>query len=355
MLAYIIRRILWSIPVVLLLTFTVFTLMRAIPGGPFDAVGDKSLPASVRENLERRNHLDWGLGWQFSSYVLGDDITGAICNTLTVLPGCEAVRATAHLGVSQGLIRGDLGMALKLRGRTVNDLVAESFPVSFQLGVISIFIALLIGVPAGILAALKQNTIIDYTASFVAVLGLSIPSLVLGPLLIWIFPLNLDMFAIAGWDAKPPFFLGLFPTSLGAEFWNHAILPAVTLGTGFSATIARLTRASLLQVIREDYIRTARAKGLREQIVVIRHALKNSLIPVITVLGPLVVVVVTGTFVVEQIFGIPGMGKHFVTSIGNRDYTIITSVTLIYAVLLVIGNLIVDLLYGWLDPRIRYN
>jgi oligopeptide transport system permease protein len=187
------------------------------------------------------------------------------------------------------------------------------------------------------------------------VLGLSIPNLVLGPLLIWLFPLTLDMFAISGWGAKEPFFLGVFPTSYGVDFWSHAALPALTLGTGFSASIARLTRASLLQVIREDYIRTARAKGLREQVVVIRHALKNSLIPVITVLGPLVVAVVTGTFVVEQIFGIPGMGKHFVTSIGNRDYTVITSVTLIYAILLVIGNLMVDLMYGWLDPRIRYS
>jgi oligopeptide transport system permease protein len=229
---------------------------------------------------------------------------------------------------------------------------------------IAMTLAVLIGVPAGVMAALKQNSWIDYSSSFLAVLGLSIPNLVLGPLLIWIFPLTLgrlypdtigEMFRIATWGAKPPFFLGLFPTELGLEFWSRAALPAITLGTGFSAAIARLTRASLLQVIREDYIRTARAKGLREQLVVIRHALKNSLIPVITVLGPLLVAVVTGTFVVEQIFGIPGMGKHFVTSIGNRDYSVITGVTLIYAVLLVFGNLMVDIIYGWLDPRIRYD
>lgn len=364
MLAYIIRRILWSIPVILLLAFAIFALMRAIPGGPFDFAGDKSLPKAVTQNLERRHHLDWALGWQFSSYVLGDDVTGAICRGLPFIPGCEAVRATADLGVSKGLIRGDLGIALKLRGRTVNDLVKETFPISFQLGVIAIALAVLIGIPAGIFAALKQNTWVDYTSSFVAVIGLSIPSLVLGPLLIWIFPLTLgqrypdtigEMFKIATWGAKPPFLLGLFPTSLGLTFWSHAALPVITLGTGFSAVIARLTRASLLQVIREDYIRTARAKGLREQIVVLRHALKNSLIPVVTVLGPLFVAVVTGTFIVEQIFGIPGMGKHFVTSIGNRDYTVITGVTLIYAVLLVLGNLAVDIIYAWLDPRIRYS
>ncbi|MBN1219306.1 MAG: ABC transporter permease [Anaerolineae bacterium] len=363
MFAYIIRRIIWSIPVILLLAFAIFALMRAIPGGPFDFVGDKSLPQSVRDNLERRHHLDWSLGWQFSSYVLGDDITSAICQVLSFVPSCEQVQATAGLGVSKGLIRGDLGLALRLKGRTVNELVKESFPISFQLGIIAMTLAIMIGIPAGILAALKQNSWIDYSSSFVAILGLSIPNLVLGPLLIWIFPLTLgraypDLFGwipIATWGAKPPFFLGMFPTNLGADFWRHALLPSIALGTAFSASIARLTRASLLQVIREDYIRTARAKGLHERTIVIIHALKNSLIPVITVIGPLLVAVVTGTFVVEQIFGLPGMGKHFVTSIGNRDYTIITGVTLIYAVLLVFANLVVDIIYGWLDPRIRYE
>jgi ABC-type dipeptide/oligopeptide/nickel transport system permease component len=364
LLAYVIRRVLWSIPVLLLLTFAVFALMRAIPGGPFDFVGDKSLPKAVVQNLERRHHLDWPLGWQFSSYVLGDDITGTICNGLSFLSSCDLVRPSAHLGVSSGLIRGDLGMALHLRGRTVNDLVEESFPISFQLGIVAMTLAVLIGVPAGVLAALKQNSWTDYGSSFLAVLGLSIPNLVLGPLLIWIFPLTLGqlfpntigaMFKVATWGAKPPFFLGIFPTSLGLQFWSHAALPAITLGTGFSAAIARLTRASLLQVIREDYIRTARAKGLRERTVVIAHALKNSLIPVITVLGPLLVAVVTGTFVVEQIFGIPGMGRHFVTSIGNRDYPLITGVTLIYAVLLVLANMVVDIVYAWLDPRICFD
>lgn len=365
MISYIVRRILWSIPVILLLAFAIFALMRAIPGGPFDFVGDKSLPKAVVENLERRHHLDWGLGWQFSSYVLGDDITGAVCSGLSFLPGCDAVQATVHLGVSKGLIRGDLGMALKLRGRTVNDLVAESFPISFQLGLLAMVVAVVVGLPAGIFAALRQNSWVDYSSSFVAIIGLSIPSLVLGPLLIWVFPLTLgqlyphtigEMFSIATWGAKPPFILGLFPTNIfSLEFWSHAALPVITLGLGFTAIIARLTRASLLQVIREDYIRTARAKGLREQVVVLRHALKNSLIPVITVLGPLLVAVVTGTFIVEQIFGIPGMGKHFVTSIGNRDYTVITGVTLFYAVLLVLANLVVDIIYAWLDPRIRLS
>jgi oligopeptide transport system permease protein len=340
---------------ILLLAFVIFALMQAIPGGPFDFAGDKSLPKSVVQNLERRYHLDWALGWQFSSYVLGDDVTGGICRGLSFLPGCDLVQASAHLGVSDGLIRGDLGMALRLRGRTVNDLVKESFPVSFQLGIIALTLSVLIGLPAGIFAALRQNSLVDYGSSFVAVLGLSIPSMVLGPLLIWIFPLTLGWFSIATWGAKPPFIWGIFPSSFGWEFWSRAALPAITLGTGFSAIIARLTRASLLQVIREDYIRTARAKGLKEGVVVISHALKNSLIPVVTVLGPLLAAVITGTFIVEQIFGIPGMGKHFITSISNRDYTVITSVSLIYAIILVLANLAVDIIYAWLDPRIRFD
>jgi ABC-type dipeptide/oligopeptide/nickel transport system permease component len=361
--AYIVRRLLWSIPVLLLLAFAILFLMTLIPGGPFDFAGDKKLPAAVTENLKRRYHLDWPFFWQYTSYVLGDDVTGVICQGLSFAPGCDKVQASAGLGVSQGLIRGDLGMAMRLRGRTVNDLVKESFPVSLQLGMIAMTLSILIGLPAGVFAALKQNTWIDYGSSFVAIVGMSIPSLVLGPLLIWIFPLTLGQLypnvfgwiPISTWGAEPPFFLGMFPTTLGPNFWSHALLPCVALGVALSASIARLTRASLLQVIREDYIRTARAKGLHERTVIVIHALKNSLIPVVTMLGPLLVGIVTGTFVIERIFGIPGMGKHFVNSIGNRDYTIITGVTMVYAVLLVLANLVVDIIYAWLDPRIRYD
>jgi ABC-type dipeptide/oligopeptide/nickel transport system permease component len=287
--------------------------------------------------------------------VLGDDVMGFVCETASAIPGCDAVLKTYELGVSRGLIRGDLGMAMRQRGRTINAIVGESFPVSFQLGVLAVALAVAIGIPLGTMAALKQNTWADYGSSFLAILGLSIPALVLGPLLIYIFALKLDWFPVSTWGAKPPFILGLFPRNIGLDFISHAVLPTVALGTVFSASIARLTRASLLQVIREDYIRTARAKGLRERIVVARHALKNSLIPVITVLGPLFAAVVTGTFVVEQIFGIPGMGKHFVTSIGNRDYPLITGVTFIYMMLLVFANLLVDLAYAWVDPRIRFD
>ena len=332
---YIIRRILWFIPVLFAVTLATFVLVRAIPGGPFDFVGDKSLPPAVVANLEAKYHIDWPIWKQFVSYLIGDDFLDPE-------------------GSSRGLIRGDLGPSFRYRNRTVNEMLAVSLPVSAQLGILALALALLIGIPMGIVAALKQNTIVDYGATFVAILGRSIPNMVLGPLLIWIFALKLGWFPVATWGAKPPYFLGFIPKPT-LDFFTHAALPAIALGTALSALIARLMRASLLQVIREDYIRTARAKGLRERVVITHHALKNSLIPVMTILGPLFAAILTGTFIVEQIFGVPGMGKHFTQSIGNRDYAVITGVTLIYGIFLVIGNLMVDISYAWLDPRIRYE
>ena len=185
--------------------------MRALPGGPFDFSGDKSLPKAVTENLKRRYHLDWAMPWQFSSYLLGDDVASAICGTVPVLAGCDKVLTSTNLGVARGLIRGDLGMAMRQRGRTVNDIIGESFPISLQLGILAIAFGLLTGIPLGTFAALHQNSWIDYTASFVAVLGLSVPSLVLGPVLIWVFALNLGWFPVSTWGAKPPFFLGFIP------------------------------------------------------------------------------------------------------------------------------------------------
>ena len=189
----------------------------------------------------------------------------------------------------------------------------------------------------------------------VAIFGVSVPAIVLGPILVWIFGVSLKWLPPTGWGAKPPYVLGFFPSNLGPDFFRYAIMPSIALGLGSSAIIARLTRASLLQVIREDYIRTARAKGLAERTVVTRHALKNSLIPVVTVIGPMFAALITGTFVAETIFGIPGLGKYFVNSITNRDYPVIMGTILLYAILLVIANLVVDVLYGFLDPRIRYN
>ncbi|MGQ9555267.1 MAG: ABC transporter permease [Anaerolineae bacterium] len=321
---YIIRRLLWSIPVLLALLLAVFLLMHAIPGGPFDFAGDKSLPESTVRNLERLYGLDKPLHEQFISYI------------------------------SAIILHGDLGPSFRQRGRTVNDIVGESLPISAQLGIMAIGLALLIGIPAGIIAALNHNRAPDYAASFFAILGVSIPALVMGPLLYWLFALKLGWLPVALWGAERPFILGFIPIPT-AKFIKHAILPVLALGTGLSASIARLTRASLLQVIREDYIRTAKAKGLRERLVIVRHALKNSLIPVVTVLGPMFAAIVTGTVVIEAIFGIPGMGKYFVQGISNRDYPLIMGVTLVYAVILVFANLAVDITYAWLDPRIRFS
>lgn len=324
MFAYVVRRLLWSIPVLFMIILVTFSLARALPGGPFDRAGDKSLPESIRQNLEARYNLDKPYAVQFGLYL-------------------------------RGLLKGDLGPSFSYRGRSVNDLIAETFPISAQVGILSILLGAIIGIPAGILGALRQNTWLDYMSSFVAVLGLSIPNLVLAPLLIYIFAVKLGWFPAARWGVNyKQLYFGIFPP-MTAKFWLHAVLPVVTLGTGYAAIFARLSRASLLQTVREDYIRTARAKGLRNSRIIIRHALRNSMIPVVTLLGPLFAAVVTGTFIVEFIFGIPGMGDFFITSVGNRDYQIILGSILTYSVLLVLANLFVDIAYAWMDPRIRYE
>jgi len=321
---YIIRRILWFIPVLFAIMAVTFGLAHAIPVGPFDFAGEKALPESVRQNLMRKYHLDEPLYMQFARWIWD-------------------------------LLHFDLGPSFYHRNQTVNDILKRTFPISMQLGVLAILLALIIGIPAGTFAALKQNTWTDYVSTFVAVLGVSIPNMVLGPLLMWIFAIKLNWFPAARWGTDyTKLILGFIPP-LNVKFITHAVLPVVTLGTALSAQIARLTRASLLQVIREDYIRTARAKGLAERTVVIVHALKNSLIPVVTILGPMFAAIVTGTLIVEQIFGIAGMGKFFVTSVTNRDYPVIMGTILLYSILLVIANLFVDITYAWLDPRIRFE
>ncbi len=321
---YMIRRILWFLPVLFGIALVNFVAARAMPGGPFDFAGDRTIPASIVANLERKYHLDWPMWKQFGQYLLD-------------------------------LMRGDLGPSFYYRSLTVNDILKQTFPVSLQLGILSLLLALAIGVPFGTFAALRHNTWVDYSSSFVAILGVSIPNIVMGPLLIWIVALKLGWFPVARWGADyTQFTLGFIPP-MTVKFWKHAVLPTVALGTGLSASIARLTRASLLQVVREDYIRTARAKGLRERAVIVVHALKNALIPVITILGPLFAAIVTGTFVVERIFGINGMGQHFVNSINNRDYPVVMGTMLLYSLLLVIANLAVDMTYAWLDPRIRFE
>jgi oligopeptide transport system permease protein len=323
MINYIIRRLLIAIPVIFLMVLATFLLIQAVPGGPFDAVGERPMPEHMRLILERRYGLDKEWYEQFGLYLIN-------------------------------LLQGDLGPMFRERSQTVNDIVKQTFPVSFQLGMMAVFLAYAIGLPAGIIAALRRNTIVDYSVTTLAVLAASIPNLVLAPILILIFGVALDWFPIAFWGAEPPFILGIFPKPT-FEFFHHAVLPVFALGTAYAAGIARLTRAGLLDVMSADYIRTARAKGLRERAVVVIHALKNSLIPVATNLGPILAFAVTGSLVVEQIFALNGMGRRFVSSVTQREYFLLTSLTLIFGILLVLGNLLVDILYAWLDPRIRYD
>ena len=304
---YIVRRFLFFIPVLFVIALITFVTMRTIPGGPFDFRGDKALPPTVVANLEAKYHLDDPLWKQFVDYLWG-------------------------------VIRLDFGPSYRQRGRTVNDIIGGTLVTSAELGAVSLFFSVLLGLPTGILAALKQNSLVDYVSTFIAVVGRSVPSIVMGPLLMWIFALQLGLFPTSGWG-RP----------------IQVVLPAVTLGAYFAAYIARLTRASLLQVVGEDYIRTARAKGLAERAVIVGHALKNSLIPVVTIMGPIFAAVLTGTFVVEQIFAIPGMGRHFVSSVNNRDYPVVMATTLVYAAAIALANLFVDITYAFLDPRIRYD
>ncbi len=323
MLRYIIRRLLIAIPVVFLVILATFVLVHAMPGGPFDAVGMKAMPEHIKIVLERRYGLDKPLYEQFARYVLN-------------------------------IFKGDFGPMFREPSQTVADIIKQTFPISIQLGLMSMIVAFVLGIPIGIVAALNHNSFLDYFVTFTAVLSRSVPNIVLAPLLIYVFAVQLDWFPVAFWGASPPFFLGFIPRFTG-EFFMHAFLPVMSLGTGMAAGIARLTRAGLLEVLSSDYIRTARAKGLRERAVIVIHALKNSLIPVVTVLGPMMAALITGSFVIELMFAINGMGRRFVTSIGQREYFLQTSLVLLYGFLLVMANLMVDLMYAWFDPRIRYD
>lgn len=323
MVRYIIRRLLIAIPVVFLVILATFVLVQSMPGGPFDAVGTRAMPENMIRILERRYGLDKPLYEQFFLYVVN-------------------------------IFKGDFGPMFREPAQTVRDVIGQTFPVSVQLGLMSTIVAFVIGIPIGIIAALNHNTVVDYVATFLAVVSISIPALVLGPVLIYFFALKLQWFPIAFWGENPPFFLGFIPP-LSRDFFAHAALPVFSLGTGAAAGIARLTRAGLLEVLSSDYIRTARAKGLRERVVIVVHALKNSLIPVATILGPLLANILTGAFITETIFAINGMGRRFVNSIGQREYFLQTGLVLIYGILLVMANLMVDIMYAWLDPRIRYD
>jgi oligopeptide transport system permease protein len=297
---------LWLIPVLLVTTVLTFGLMHSVPGNPFQKA-DRPLPPQLLKQLMTYYHLDEPLYRQYLEYM-------------------------------GNVIHGDFGPSYQYLNRSVNDIVRGGFPVSIMLGLLALLVALIIGLPLGIVSALRQNTPADYFSMFFALTGVSVPAMTMGPLLIWIFALKLGILPVARWGT-----------------WQQAILPAFTLGIGSAAILARLTRASMLQVLREDYIRTARAKGVSESGIMIRHALRNALIPVVTVVGPMAAGLLTGSLVVERIFAIPGLGKYYVDAVGVRDYPVIMGTTLLYAVVLVVANLLVDITYTWIDPRIKLS
>ena len=335
---YIIRRLLWLVVVLFVVSAITFIMMRLVPGGPFNT--DRGVPDAIIANLERRYNLDAPLVEQYFDYIAGlaiphiteGDWRRSISEDYLVnipLP---------ILGEGVAFRWMNFGPSLTRRSQTVSAIIGDTLPVSMQLGLAAMLIGMVIGVPLGILAALRRNTWADYLGMSVAILGVSVPAIILGPILQYVLGVGLRWLPVSGWGT-----------------FAQVIMPAFALGFAQSALIARLTRASLLQVLNEDYIRTARAKGLHNRTVIIVHALKNALIPVITVIGPLAAALLTGTFVVEIIFGIPGLGKFFVNSIINRDYTIIMGTVLLYAWFLVVANLVVDIVYAWIDPRIRYT
>ena len=336
--------------VLLAVSAITFLLMHAVPGGPFDT--EKRIPEAQKELIEEVYHLNDPLIIQYRDY-----ISNVFFPRVNIEPPDEnSVMVDYLININVGSMWFkwmNFGPSYTSKSRSVSDIMKEQFPVSLQLGIMALLVSVVIGIPLGIASAIKHNSYIDYLSMTVAIIGVSVPVIVIGPIMMRIFGISLKWLPPTGWGTRPPYILGIFPSKLDWNYFKYAIMPAFALGTGSSAIIARLTRASLLQVLGEDYIRTARAKGLHERMVIIRHALKNGMIPVVTIFGPLFAAIVTGSFVTESIFGIPGLGAYFVSSIGNRDYPVIMGTILLYVLVLVISNLFVDLTYAVLDPRIR--
>ena len=305
---YFIRRVLSLIPTLLIIVTLSFFMIRLAPGGPF--AREKEVPELILQNLLKRYHMDEPLGKQYLRY-LGD------------------------------IIRWDLGPSFRYRDVTVNEIIDQGLPVSMTLGITSLLLAVISGVSVGIISALKQNKWPDYVAVSVAVVGISVPLFVMGPVLQLFIGMRLKLLPMGQW--------------ISVHGWKAVILPAVTLSFPYFAYIARLSRASILEVLRSDYIRTARAKGLKESVVVWKHVLKGALLPVVTYLGPAFSGIVTGSVVIESVFLVPGIGRPFIQSAINRDYTLIMGEVVVYSIILIMANLIVDIVYGFLDPRISYK
>ncbi|WP_172372984.1 ABC transporter permease [Sporosarcina jiandibaonis] len=302
---YIVKRFLMMIATIFIISTLTFFLMHSLPGSPFDE--ERTSNPTIQANLEKFYKLDQPIGVQYVYYL-------------------------------KSIVTFDFGPSIKKPNDTVNNLLARGFPISFELGIITMLVAVVSGIILGTFAALRHNGIIDYFAMAFAVVGISVPNFVLATLLIQQVAVNWELLPTATWSSP-----------------LHMILPTLALATGPTAIIARLTRASMLEVLTQDYIKMARAKGLSPVRIVVRHALRNALMPVVTIMGTMLAGILTGTFVIEQIFAIPGMGKYFVESINNRDYPVIMGSTVFYSAFLVFMLFLVDMVYGFLDPRIKLH
>ena len=305
MITYIGRRFLWIIPVLFTVSIITFFLMHAVPGGPWDR--DKRLPQATQDRLNAKYGLDQPIYVQYITW-------------------------------AGKFIQGDLGPSYRYTDRTVNEIVADGFWTTVQLGIMAFILAVVVGIPLGIFAALGHNRGPDYVSTSVSIIGIATPSFVLSILLIVFFAVQLGWFPTGGWK--------------GPQYW---VLPTIALAGFPIAVIARYTRASMLEVTKKDYIRTAQSKGVGGRDVVSRHMIRNALIPVVTILGPTLAFLVTGSFIIERIFGIPGIGQFYITSISTRDYSLLMAMTMLYAFAVAFLNVVVDVLYAYIDPRIRYS
>lgn len=304
MLRYILKRLFVSLVTIWILTTIVFFLIRILPGDPFTS--DKTTP-QIRDSMMKYYGLDKPLPVQYAKYI-------------------------------KNLLQGDMGYSLKYKNRTVNQVISNAFPNSAELGIRALLFAIPMGILLGIISALNHNKAWDYGSMIIAVIGVSVPSFIIGGLLQYVFAIKLKLFPVAQWKG-----------------FEYTILPSFALALGTLALVARLMRASMLEVTGQDYILTAEAKGLPIYKIVWRHQIRNAILPVVTVLGPIVAALITGTFVIEQIFAIPGLGKHYVMGIQNLDYTLVLGLTIFYGAFVILMNFIVDIIYGFVDPRIRVS
>lgn len=313
---YIARRALWLIPVLFFISLLTFVLMHNVEGGPWDS--ERKLPDNVIQNLNRKYGLDKPLWRQYVDF-----LTNAL--------------------------QGDLGISFQRQNKPVTDVILSGFKVTAVLGFMAIVVASVFGISLGVLAAVNRNGFFDYLSVFLASTGSAIPGFVLGIFLIYVLSVQLHLLPTFGWDTKHGLIPGYVPQP------KQAIMPTITLAALPTAFLARVTRASMLEVLRQDYVRTARAKGLHTLTVLYRHSFRNALIPIVTVLGPITANLVTGSFIIEQLFSVPGVGRLFIQSINGRDYGMIMGTTLFYATIIAFANLAVDITYAFIDPRIRYR